>query len=58
MSFESPRTVRVGDNLLEGDKIFINTGCRPFVPDMNGLRDVDYLTSSSIMDGSQPNYSC
>ncbi len=32
--FESPTTVRVGDDVLEADKIFVNVGGRPFVPDM------------------------
>jgi pyruvate/2-oxoglutarate dehydrogenase complex dihydrolipoamide dehydrogenase (E3) component len=48
--FESPTTVRVGDDLLEADKIFINVGGRAFIPDMPGLDKVDYLTNSSIMD--------
>lgn len=48
--FEGARTVRVGHELLEADKIFINVGGRPFVPDMPGLDKIDYLTSSSMLD--------
>jgi pyruvate/2-oxoglutarate dehydrogenase complex dihydrolipoamide dehydrogenase (E3) component len=48
--FEAAHTVRVDDELLEGDRIFINVGARPFVPDMAGIQDVDYLTSTSIME--------
>ena len=48
--FEAAHTVRVDDELLEGDKIFINVGARPFVPDMAGIKDVDYLNSTSIME--------
>jgi len=48
--FESASTVRVGDELLEAEKIFINVGGRAFIPDMPGLDTVDYLTNSSIMD--------
>ncbi|NIR32266.1 MAG: FAD-containing oxidoreductase [Gammaproteobacteria bacterium] len=48
--FEGPHTVRVDDDLLEGEKIFINTGARAAVPDMPGLDEVDYLTNSSMMD--------
>lgn len=48
--FESAHSVRVDDALLEAEKIFINVGARPFVPDMAGINDVDYLTSTSIMD--------
>ena len=42
--FESPRTIRVNDRLLEAPEIFINTGGRPTVPTMGGLADVPYLT--------------
>jgi pyruvate/2-oxoglutarate dehydrogenase complex dihydrolipoamide dehydrogenase (E3) component len=48
--FEAPHVVRVGDVLLEADRIFINVGARPFVPDMPGVGQIDILTSSSIMD--------
>jgi pyruvate/2-oxoglutarate dehydrogenase complex dihydrolipoamide dehydrogenase (E3) component len=48
--FESPRTVRVNGELLEADKIIINTGGRAFVPKMPGIDDVPYLTNSSMMD--------
>ena len=47
--FEGPRTVSVGDEKLEADKIFINVGARAFVPPMPGLDDVEYLTNSSMM---------
>ena len=48
--FESPRTVRVGDELLEAEKIFINVGGRALVPPMPGLDQISYLTNSSMMD--------
>ncbi|HUO83072.1 MAG TPA: FAD-containing oxidoreductase [Gammaproteobacteria bacterium] len=48
--FEGPHVVRVGDELLAGDRIFINTGARAMIPDMPGLAEVDYLTNSSMMD--------
>ncbi len=48
--FESPRTIRVNDRLLEAPEIFINTGGRPTVPTMQGLADVPYLTSTGMMD--------
>jgi pyruvate/2-oxoglutarate dehydrogenase complex dihydrolipoamide dehydrogenase (E3) component len=48
--FESAHTVRVDDQLLDAEKIFINVGARAFVPDMPGIHDVDYLTNSSVMD--------
>lgn len=48
--FEGPRTVRVGERLLEAEKIFINTGGRALVPDMPGLDRVPYLTNTTILD--------
>ncbi|MDF2765133.1 MAG: pyridine nucleotide-disulfide oxidoreductase family protein, partial [Rhodospirillales bacterium] len=48
--FEGPRRVRVGDEVLEAERIFINTGGRALVPDIAGLADVPYLTNSSMME--------
>jgi pyruvate/2-oxoglutarate dehydrogenase complex dihydrolipoamide dehydrogenase (E3) component len=47
--FESPRSVRVGERLLEGEQFFLNVGGRASVPDMPGIKDVPYLDNSSIM---------
>jgi len=35
---------------LEGDRIFIDTGLRPATPSIDGLEDVPYLNSTSIME--------
>jgi pyruvate/2-oxoglutarate dehydrogenase complex dihydrolipoamide dehydrogenase (E3) component len=48
--FEAAHTVRVDDTLLEAEKIFINVGARPSVPDMPGIHDVEFLTSTSMME--------
>jgi pyruvate/2-oxoglutarate dehydrogenase complex dihydrolipoamide dehydrogenase (E3) component len=48
--FEGPHTIRVDDQLLEADKIFLNVGGRAVVPDIAGLSDVDYLTNVGILD--------
>jgi pyruvate/2-oxoglutarate dehydrogenase complex dihydrolipoamide dehydrogenase (E3) component len=48
--FETANTVRINGDLLEADKIVINVGARAFIPDLPGLRSVDYLTNSSMMD--------
>ena len=48
--FESPDSVRVGDELLSAEKIFINAGARALVPPIPGLKDVPYFTNSSMMD--------
>jgi pyruvate/2-oxoglutarate dehydrogenase complex dihydrolipoamide dehydrogenase (E3) component len=48
--FEGPRTVRVGDDVLEAGKIFINVGARASKPAIPGLEAVGFLTNSSMMD--------
>ncbi len=35
---------------IRADKVFINTGLRPRVPDLEGLDDVPFLDSTSVMD--------
>ena len=47
--FEGPKTIHVGDRLLEAKQIFINVGGRALVPDMPGLAEVPYFTNSTIM---------
>ncbi|AMP14861.1 FAD-containing oxidoreductase [Collimonas pratensis] len=48
--FESAHGVMVNGELLEADEIFINVGGRATVPDLPGLKDVDFLTNSSMME--------
>ncbi len=36
--------------ILKADLIFLNPGAKPFVPKIEGLNDIDYLTSTSILD--------
>jgi pyruvate/2-oxoglutarate dehydrogenase complex dihydrolipoamide dehydrogenase (E3) component len=48
--FESPKSVRVGSELLSADLIFINVGGRAVVPVLPGVSEVPYLTNSSMMD--------
>ncbi len=48
--FAGPRKVAVGDRILEGGKIFLNVGGRAAVPDIPGVRDVPFLTNSSMME--------
>ncbi|WP_420140690.1 FAD-containing oxidoreductase [Sphingomonas sp.] len=47
--FEGPHTIRVGDELLEAPRIFLNVGGRAAVPDLSGIGDVPYLTNSTII---------
>ena len=48
--FESAHTVRVGNELLEAEHIFVNVGGRALVPPMPGLDQVPFLTNSTMMD--------
>lgn len=38
------------DIKLEGERVFINTGQKPRIPDIDGIDSVPYLTSTSIME--------
>ena len=48
--FETLHDVRVGEELLSADRIFLNVGGRALVPDMAGLDQVNYLTNTSMLD--------
>ncbi|MCV7076478.1 FAD-containing oxidoreductase [Mycobacterium szulgai] len=48
--FQDPHTLRVNDQVLQGDRIFLNVGGRAVVPDIPGLDDVDFLTNVSILE--------
>ena len=48
--FMAPHEVAVGEEVLESERIFINTGTRPSVPRIEGLGKVDYLTNVSILE--------
>src|SRR5580698_9339910 len=54
-SFTGPKSVLVrlkngGTRLLTGDKIFINAGARPEVPVLDGLNQIPFLDSTTIME--------
>ena len=48
--FTGPRTVQVGNDEFEAERIFINVGGRASVPAIPGLDEVDALDSTRIMD--------
>jgi pyruvate/2-oxoglutarate dehydrogenase complex dihydrolipoamide dehydrogenase (E3) component len=48
--FTSPHEVSAGGELLTAPRIYIDVGSRPAIPEMSGLGEVDYLTSSSMME--------
>jgi len=54
-SFTGPRSIQVrlkdgSQRTLTADQFFINAGCRPAVPSLEGLQSVPYLDSTSIME--------
>src|SRR5207249_3593300 len=48
--FADAHRVRVGDELLEADKFFINVGGRASIPPFRGIDQVSYLNNSTMMD--------
>ena len=48
--FVDPHRIKIGEDELEGARIFINTGTRHEIPRVQGLDSVDYLTNASIME--------
>jgi pyruvate/2-oxoglutarate dehydrogenase complex dihydrolipoamide dehydrogenase (E3) component len=48
--FTAPRTVAVDGRTLQAERVFINVGGRALVPDIPGVKDVPYLTNTTMMD--------
>ena len=47
--FIGDRTLQVGNNIIKGKKVIIAAGARPSIPPIEGLRDVDYMTSTEAL---------
>ena len=45
-----PKQIKVADEVLRADKIFVNVGGRAVIPSIPGLDEVPYLTNSSMMN--------
>jgi mycothione reductase len=48
--FTADYTLKVNGEKLRGEKIFIASGSRPFIPPIKGLEDVPYLTNESVLE--------
>ena len=48
--FESPQSVRVGEQSLTASRIFINVGGRAVIPEFPGVSDVPYLTNTTLLE--------
>jgi pyruvate/2-oxoglutarate dehydrogenase complex dihydrolipoamide dehydrogenase (E3) component len=54
-AFTGDKTITVSLNsgrkqILQADLIFLNPGAKPFIPEIDGLNDIQYLTSTTILD--------
>ena len=54
-AFTGPKEVTItlndgGKQVLSADKFFINVGEKPSIPKIDGIEEIDYLTSTSIME--------
>ncbi|SAL45514.1 mercury(II) reductase [Caballeronia terrestris] len=53
--FTGPHAIRIDGNDgqqhdLQADTVFINTGTRPTIPDIDGIERISYLTNSTLLD--------
>jgi mercuric reductase len=48
--FVGMNTIQVGERQITASKFLIATGASPFIPDIPGLRDSHYLTSTSLLE--------
>lgn len=46
--FVSPWELEVGEKKISAKNIIVATGARPFLPPIEGLQEIDYLTSENI----------
>jgi len=49
-AFVDPNTVIVGSKKYTAKRIFICTGTTPAIPDIPGLKDIDYLTNENMFN--------
>jgi pyruvate/2-oxoglutarate dehydrogenase complex dihydrolipoamide dehydrogenase (E3) component len=48
--FLSPHEVNIDGKIFSGKKVVIATGSSPFIPDIQGLESIDFLTNQSIFN--------
>jgi len=51
--FISPHTLKVGDETITSEMIFLCTGSKPIIPPIKGLDEVGYLTSDTVLSMNQ-----
>lgn len=48
--FVADYTLEVNGEEIRGEKVFIATGSRPFIPQIQGLESIDYLTNETVLE--------
>jgi dihydrolipoamide dehydrogenase len=48
--FVEPYTLEVAGERIRSDMILLCTGSKPVIPDIDGIEDIDYLTSRSLLE--------
>jgi dihydrolipoamide dehydrogenase len=48
--FISDYTLEINGENIKGEKIFIGSGVRPFIPQFKGIDEIDYLTNENVFD--------
>lgn len=51
--FVGPTTVEAGGYTIDARRVVISTGSSPFVPPIEGLKDVPYFTNETIFDNTE-----
>lgn len=48
--FVDERTLEVDGEKIRGEKVIVASGARPLIPPIDGIREVDYITSKEAME--------
>jgi len=48
--FISDYTIEINGEQIQGEKIFIGSGARPFIPPIKGIDQIDYLTNETVLE--------
>jgi dihydrolipoamide dehydrogenase len=43
-------TLEINNEIISGKKIFIGSGARPNIPDIKGIKEINYLTNQNVFD--------
>jgi len=52
--FVSDYTLKVGNEVIQADKVFIVSGARPGIPPIKGIANTPYITSDTVLDLTAP----